>query len=98
MKFNSTIQVVNADDSVCFREMSFDGRMYDAWTVADGDAYDDDDAGSFDLGMENDADGQAFLDAVQDEISSDEDYFQSLRYVSERDRLIEKRTSTVFVA
>ena len=57
--FNSSVEVWNADDTVCFRQMFPDGRCYDV-----DEEYFDDDAVSLNLDMESD--GMTFIDAVQE--------------------------------
>ena len=88
VSFSSTIQVLNADDSICLREMNLDGGFYDT-EPGSLNQYEDDDE-SLDLEGEDEG-GMDFLDAVQDQIKSDdantdfqmssgeEDYFQRLR-------------------
>ena len=60
VNFSSTVQVVNADNTVCIRQMNPDGRFYDA----EMDTHDDDE-GSLCLTRDDDEDGLTFMDALQ---------------------------------
>lgn len=57
--FNSSVEVLNADNTVTIRQMNHDGRMYDV----DEDFFDED---ALSLHLDLDNDGMTFMDAVQD--------------------------------
>jgi hypothetical protein len=66
--FNSTIQVVNADNTISIRHMNPHGGYYDTEIV---ETYDEDGSLSFHLdSSQTDEDGMSFLDAVQDLVVS----------------------------
>jgi hypothetical protein len=66
--FNSTIQVVNADNTISIRHMNPHGGYYDTEVV---ETYDEDGSLSFHLdSSQTDEDGMSFLDAVQDLVVS----------------------------
>jgi hypothetical protein len=67
--FNSTIQVVNADNTISIRHMNPHGGYYDTEMV---ETYDEDDGSlSFHLdSSQTNEDGLSFLDAVQDLVVS----------------------------
>jgi hypothetical protein len=68
VSFNSSIRVVNADDTVYIRHMNPDGGFYDAETCR----YEEDDSLSINLDVsQTDEDGTSFLDAVQDFANGD---------------------------
>jgi hypothetical protein len=66
VSFNSSVRVVNADDTICIQNMNPDGGFYDAETFK----YEEDDLLSINLDT-SDEDGTPFLGAVQDFANAD---------------------------
>jgi hypothetical protein len=63
VSFNSSIQVVNADNTISIRQMNPHGGYYDA----EENTYEEDGSQSFNLdASQTDEDGLTFMDAVQD--------------------------------
>lgn len=63
VSFNTTVQVVNADDTISMRQMNVEGGYYDAET----EVFDDDGSLSFRLDHSlSDEDQMTFMDAMQE--------------------------------
>jgi hypothetical protein len=68
VSFNESIQILNADNTISIRQMNFDGGFYDVENYVD-----EDDTASLSLGFDNDGEGRAFIDAVQDLLDEEQE-------------------------